>query len=97
MPGLPSRYLSIQEAASVLEVWFQINVGDNLPVRLDDEHEQSTICGQLREAINSRSSFFGFPVFRSFFFRCFTLVTGLLCTLIPIPMEQVVLSLSQLN
>lgn len=59
MPGLPSRYLSIQEAASVLEVWFQINVGDNLPVRLDDEHEQSTICGQLREAMNSRSFFFG--------------------------------------
>lgn len=60
--SLPSRYLSVQEAASVLEMWFQFNVGDNLPVRLDDEHEQSTICGQQREAINSRSSFFGFLV-----------------------------------
>ena len=43
-------------------MWFKIGVGDNLPMRLVDEHEQSTICGQLREAINSRSSLFGFLV-----------------------------------
>lgn len=33
-----------------------------MSVRLDDEHERSTICGQQREAINSRSSFSGFLV-----------------------------------
>ena len=60
--SLPSRYLSIQEAASVLEMWFQIDVGDNLPVRLNDQHEQSTIAGQLRQAIISHSSFFGFLI-----------------------------------
>lgn len=85
--SLPSRYLSIQEAASVLEMWFQFNVSDNLPVCLDDEHEQLTTCGQLREAINSCSSLH----------CCFTSVRGLLCTSTPIPMNQVVLSLSQLN
>lgn len=28
--SLPSRYLSIQEAASVLEIYFDIGVGNNL-------------------------------------------------------------------
>jgi len=60
--SLPSRYLSIQEAASVLDMWFKIDVGDNLPVRLNDEHEQSTIGGQIREAIISRSSFLAFLI-----------------------------------
>ena len=60
--SLPSRYLSIQEAASVLEMWLDIEVGDNLPVRLRDQHELSTISGQIREANTNRSSFFCFLI-----------------------------------
>ena len=60
--SLPSRYLSIQEAASVLEMWFDMDVGINLPVRLKDHHVLSTIGGQLQEAFVSRSSFVAFLI-----------------------------------
>ena len=60
--SLPSRYLSIQEAATVLEMWFEADVGDNLPVRLDDQHTQSTIAGQLQEAIQSETNVFGYLI-----------------------------------
>ena len=59
---LPSRYLSIQEAASVLEMWFDLSVGNNLPVRLDDQHTPSTICGQLQEAVSSCDSSYAFLI-----------------------------------
>ena len=32
-------------------MWFDISVRNNLPVRLEDQHTPSTICGQLQEAI----------------------------------------------
>jgi len=60
--SLPSRYLSIQEAASVLEMWFDMDVGINLPVRLKDHHVLSTIGGQLQEAFVSHSSFVAFLI-----------------------------------
>ena len=58
---LPSRYLSIQEAI-VLEIWFDISVGNNLPVRLEDQHTPSTICGQLQEAASSSDSSYRFLI-----------------------------------
>ena len=58
--SLPLRYLSVQEAASVLETWCDISVESNLPVRLKDQHDLSTVGGQLREAVTSRESFFCF-------------------------------------
>lgn len=54
--SLPSRYLSIQEAASVLEPWIHSAVGDSLPVRLEDEHELTTVYGQLKQATSSSES-----------------------------------------
>jgi len=60
--SLPSRYLSIQEAASVLEMWFDMDVGINLPVWLKDHHVLSTVGGQLQEAFVSRSSFVAFLI-----------------------------------
>ena len=60
--SLPSRYLSIQEAVSVLEMWFDMDVGNNLPVRLKDHHVLPTIGGQLQEAIVSRSAFVTFLI-----------------------------------
>ncbi len=60
--SLPSRYLSIQEAASVLEMWFGVDVGNNLPVRLKDHHVQSTVVGQLQEAIVSGTTFVAFLI-----------------------------------
>ena len=59
---LPSRYLSIQEAAIVLEKWFDISVGNNLPVQLEDQHTPSTICGQLQEAASSSDLSYGFLI-----------------------------------
>ena len=46
--NLPSRYLSVQEASSVLETWLSCTIGDVLPVRLQDPHEHSTMYGQLK-------------------------------------------------
>lgn len=60
--SLPFRYLSVQEAASVLETWCDISVESNLPVRLKDQHDPSTVGGQLREAVASRESFFAFLI-----------------------------------
>lgn len=60
--SLPSRYLSIQEAASVLEMWFALTVGNNLPVRLEDQHKLSTIAGQLEAAITSGDQSFAFLI-----------------------------------
>lgn len=61
---LPSRYLSVHEAASVLKMWFDISVGNNLPVRLEDHHTPSTICGELQEAISSSDSSYAFLILR---------------------------------
>lgn len=60
--SLPSRYLSIQEAASVLEMWVDVDVGINLPIRLKDQHVLSTVGGQLQDAIVSRNTFVGFLI-----------------------------------
>ena len=60
--SLPSRYLSIQEAAAVLEMWFEVDVGANLPVRLDDQHIQSTIGGQLQGAVQSGANAFAYLI-----------------------------------
>ena len=65
--SLPARYLSIEEAASVLRPCVQISADDPLPIRLTDEHELSTLCGQLAQSgenntasiiINERTSTF---------------------------------------
>ena len=69
--NLPSRYLSVQEASSVLETWLSCTVGDVLPVRLQDPHEQSTMYGQLKTAIAAHDSSFAFLIMNektSFFF-----------------------------
>lgn len=69
--NLPSRYLSIQEAASVLDTWLDCSVGKALPVRLQDPHEMSTICGQLSLAIASQDTSVSFLIMNektSFFF-----------------------------
>ena len=60
--NLPSRYLSIQEAASVLEMWCTMDVGDNLPVRLKDHRVMSTVFGQLKAAISSCNAFTAFLI-----------------------------------
>ena len=60
--SLPSRYLSIQEAASVLDTWLDCAVGNAFPVRLQDPHEMSTICGQLSSAGNSQEHSFSFLI-----------------------------------
>ena len=39
-----------------LEMWFEADVGEYLPVRLDDQHTQSTVAGQLQEAIKVSST-----------------------------------------
>lgn len=44
--SLPNRYLSIQEASTLLS-FTSIAVQDSLPVRLEDEHHLSTVWGQL--------------------------------------------------
>ena len=44
--SLPNRYLSVQEAATLLS-FTNVSVEVPLPVRLEDEHELSTLCGQL--------------------------------------------------
>lgn len=67
--SLPSRYLAIDEAAEVLQSWYEIAVEEPLPVRLQDEHAQSTVHNQLAAAarngarlalfiINERTSLF---------------------------------------
>lgn len=69
--NLPSRYLSIQEAASVLDTWLDCSVGKALPVRLQDPHETSTICGQLSLAMDSQDASVSFLIMNektSFFF-----------------------------
>ena len=60
--SLPSRYLSIQEAASVLDTWLDCVVGNAFPVRLRDPHEMSTTCGQLSSAGNSQERSFSFLI-----------------------------------
>ena len=60
--SLPSRYLSIQEAASVLDFWLNCVVGNTFPVRLQDPHEMSTTCGQLSSAGNSQERSFSFLI-----------------------------------
>ena len=54
--NLPSRFLSVQEAASVLETWLSCTVRNVLPVRLQDPHEKSTMSGQLKLAMASHDS-----------------------------------------
>lgn len=44
--SLPTRYLLIQEAFTLLPIT-SISVGESLPVRLEDEHLLSTVWGQL--------------------------------------------------
>ena len=44
--SIPNRYLSIQEALTLLP-FTSISVEEPLPVRLEDEHHLSTIWGQL--------------------------------------------------
>lgn len=68
--SLPDRYLSVQEAATLLSFSnVHVSVEEPLPVRLEDEHELSTICGQLSRltqdktyllniVINERTSLF---------------------------------------
>lgn len=60
--NLPSRYLSVQEASSVLETWLRCVFGDVLPIRLEDAHEQSIINGELRQAMASHDSSYAFLI-----------------------------------
>ena len=60
--SLPFRYLSIQEAASVLDTWLECVVGNAFPVRLQDPHEMSTICSQLSSAGNSQERSYSFLI-----------------------------------
>ena len=60
--NLPSRYLSIEEAASVLDTWLECSVGNTLPVRLQDPHEMSTVSAQLSLAMASQDSSFSFLI-----------------------------------
>ena len=60
--SLPSRYLSIQEAASVLDTLLDCVVGNAFAVRLQDLHEMSTICGQLSSACNSQERSYSFLI-----------------------------------
>lgn len=48
--SLPSRYLSIEEAATAIHSWYPCNLNDPLPVRLVDSHETSTLHYQLTMA-----------------------------------------------
>lgn len=43
-------------------MWFDMDVGSNLPVRLKDHRVLSTIGGQLQEAFVSHSSFVAFLI-----------------------------------
>lgn len=54
--NLPSRFLSVQEAASVLETWLSCTVRNILPVRLQDPHKKSTMSGLLKLAMASHDS-----------------------------------------
>ncbi|XP_032232016.2 uncharacterized protein LOC116605656 isoform X1 [Nematostella vectensis] len=54
--SLPSRFLSIQEAANIAVSWISSDVGQPLPVRLADLHEPSTVTYQLKRAF-SRGGF----------------------------------------
>ena len=54
--GLPNRYLSIEEAAALLS-FTDMSTAGPLPVRLEDEHELSTVCGQLGTLSENRTYF----------------------------------------
>ena len=53
---LPTRYLSIDEAANLLGDCFQVQVEGTFPVRLEDEHKPSTVAEQLRQALSPDSA-----------------------------------------
>ena len=56
--SLPNRYLSVQEAATLLSFSnVHVSVEEPLPVRLEDEHEFSTLCGQLRRLTGDKTYF----------------------------------------
>ena len=46
----------------MLEMWWTMDVDDNLPVRLKDHHVMSTVSGQLKEAISSCNAFTAFLI-----------------------------------
>lgn len=54
--SLPSRYLSVQEAATLVSFSnVHVSVAEPLPVRLEDVHELSTLCGQLRKLTDDKT------------------------------------------
>ena len=56
--SLPSRYLSVQEAATLVSFSnVHVSVAEPLPVRLEDVHELSTLCGQLRKLTDDKTYF----------------------------------------
>ncbi|EDO31139.1 predicted protein [Nematostella vectensis] len=55
--SLPTRYLSIEEAAGYLAPWFDCSIRETLPVRLEDPHEETTIVYQLQNAVPPVGSF----------------------------------------
>lgn len=54
--SLPNRYLSIEEAVTLLP-FTDITVTQPYPVRLEDDHEMSTICGQLGRLSENKTYF----------------------------------------
>lgn len=54
--SLPNRYLSVEEAVSLLS-FTNISVEEPLPVRMEDEHELSTLCRQLGRLSENRNCF----------------------------------------
>ena len=55
--SLPNRSLSVQEAAALLS-FTDISVTEPLPVRLQDDHMLSTVCGQLSNLGDDRPTHF---------------------------------------
>lgn len=53
---LPSRYLSVQEAATLVS-FSNVSVAEALPVRLEDVRELSTLCRQLRKLTDDKTYF----------------------------------------
>ena len=54
--SLPNRYLSVEEAVALLP-FTNISVEEALPVRMEDEHELSTLCGQLSKLRENTTHF----------------------------------------
>ena len=54
--SLPSRYLSVQEAATLVS-FSNVSVAEALPVRLEDVRELSTLCRQLRKLTDDKTYF----------------------------------------